>query len=98
MRKEELLTDCLISGGVALAAYAVAPDILNRAETVCFILAIGSAVLVGIEWVKMEWFRLQTGRDKLEIRKNRKRQSKAVDFRVKRKSRAFIIPAERVVE
>lgn len=98
MRREDLLTDCLISGGIALIAYAVVPDILNRAETVCFIMSIAAAVLAAIECLKLEWFRLQTGRDKLEIRRNRKRQKKAVDIRVSRRSRAFTIPAEKVAE
>lgn len=88
-----------IAAGITLAIYLFVPDILDRGETVCFLLAVWMLIDVSLIALCEKALEIRRKRSELSVRRNRirmeNRESLPVDVRMK-KAWPIIIPAERV--
>lgn len=89
MKKREL-----IAGVGSLVIYVLLPDILTRVETVLTIGYFYAVIWLIYGWAADRIARIRANRERLQIKRRRKRSQGRVDVRIK--SRAVEIPAYRV--
>lgn len=83
----------LISVGIAAVSYVMLPDILDRQETICFLLIISLSLYVIMSVIESEIKELHERREALRIRKPGKQGSMSKFNLPKRK--IIIFPEER---
>lgn len=90
-----------ISAGIALTIYMIVPDILDRGETVCFLLAVWMLVDLTLIALCDKALEIRRKRAELSVMGNRvdlgNRKSLPVNVKVRR-AWPIILPAEKVEE
>lgn len=99
MFKKDLL---LIAVGIGIGTAWFAPDIFTNTETAGLIILITMSVYFAVDYVQEKLKAIREKRESLSLTAKRVdlsgRHNKVVDIRVKRQSRAVVLPAYKIMD
>lgn len=95
--------DLMLTGvGVGIAAAWFAPDIFTNTETAGLIILITMSIYWSVDYVQEKLKAIREKRESLSLTAKRVdlsgRHNKVVDIRVKRQSRAVVLPAYKIMD
>ena len=86
MRKSDLI----IGIGLSITCYLIAPDVFDKAETICFQLGMGILGTLASKFIREALHEIVEKRDQLEIGRSRRHTEKQINF--PHKKRYYILP------